>query len=506
MKNKIPQIIGIFIAIFVIGGFVFAETIGPGATWFFSHGLLKPITTVSQILIGGTTTTTNAKLEVQGGVAITTVTSTFLTTDELGNIIATTTPVLTETDPIWTATSSNYFTLASWYSTTTDGLDEGITNLYYTDAKVQTALTNGYNAIFGNVTSTGYTSLATTTFAFDSMIGGANRYIKFIDYLSPVGGFTAGFNFPMIIGYDSASPVTGFGINQNLIIVSTENAPPTIFLGSDSSPNSAVVLYSTSTNELGFAGFSNNEQSRTLDGVILYTERLSVLSSSTDSEIYFSNSIENTNATILHNSSTDSLTFNDASSYTFDNNITVTGTTTADCFSIDGINCLTNTVESDPIWTATSSNYLTVVDAASTYLSQVTAASTYLTQATAASTYLTQAYASSTYGTMAYNSSTFLTVTDAASTYGSFTYNSSTFLTVTDAGTTYLTQSAAGTTYLSLASWFSTTTWPSTSFIVNGNMTSTGYTSLATTTFAFDSMIGGANRYIKFIDYLSPVG
>ena len=52
---------------------------------------------------------------------------------------------------------------------------------------------------------------------------------------------------------------------------------------------------------------------------------------------------------------------------------------------------LTSYTETDPIWMAASSSYLTTSNAASTYLTQASAGSTYLTQANAVSTYLSLA-------------------------------------------------------------------------------------------------------------------
>jgi hypothetical protein len=78
-------------------------------------------------------------LTVDGNLTVTSLATpagSFLAVDPNGLVIATTTPILVESDPIWTATSSNYFTLADWYATTTDGLDEGLSNKYYTQARV----------------------------------------------------------------------------------------------------------------------------------------------------------------------------------------------------------------------------------------------------------------------------------------------------------------------------------------------------------------------------------
>ena len=45
-----------------------------------------------------------------------------------------------ETDPIWNASSSEYLKLSIWYATTTDILDEGTNNLYWTNARFDARL------------------------------------------------------------------------------------------------------------------------------------------------------------------------------------------------------------------------------------------------------------------------------------------------------------------------------------------------------------------------------
>jgi hypothetical protein len=59
---------------------------------------------------------------------------------------------------------SDYLSLSAWYGTTTDALDEGTTNLYYTTARFIADLLGGYDAIFGNSTTTN----ATTTNLFST--------------------------------------------------------------------------------------------------------------------------------------------------------------------------------------------------------------------------------------------------------------------------------------------------------------------------------------------------
>jgi hypothetical protein len=53
----------------------------------------------------------------------------------------------TETDPIWMAASSSYLTLANWSTTTTDALDEGLTNLYYTDTRARNSISETVNGL-----------------------------------------------------------------------------------------------------------------------------------------------------------------------------------------------------------------------------------------------------------------------------------------------------------------------------------------------------------------------
>lgn len=127
MKNKLITIIGSLIAIFVVGVFVSAQTIGPGATWFFSRGLLRPIQTVTQVLIGGSTTTTGSSLEVYGDAYV----SSTLTTGE----------VCLDSDCIsdWSEIQgTNYWS------------DDGT----YLSPATSTRVVSSTNAVFGNTTTT----------------------------------------------------------------------------------------------------------------------------------------------------------------------------------------------------------------------------------------------------------------------------------------------------------------------------------------------------------------
>jgi len=76
--------------------------------------------------------------------------STFLTVDTAGMIVGTSTPTITETDPVWLSEKAGYLTtalagttylaLADWYATTTDALAQGSINKYWSDALFDTRL------------------------------------------------------------------------------------------------------------------------------------------------------------------------------------------------------------------------------------------------------------------------------------------------------------------------------------------------------------------------------
>ncbi|MFA6485976.1 MAG: tail fiber domain-containing protein, partial [Candidatus Magasanikbacteria bacterium] len=116
---------------------------------------------------------------------------------------------------------------------------------------------------------------------------------------------------------------------------------------------------------------------------------------------------------------------------------------------------LTAYTETDPIWSAVSSSYLTVLDASSTYLSIANAAGVYLTSALAASTYITDGNTGwdNSYGFI--TTSTGLTTANfATDTISQWTNNAGylTAYTETDpiwmaASSSYLTVATAASTY-----------------------------------------------------------
>ncbi len=72
-----------------------------------------------------------------------------------------------------TGTLASYLTLSDWFATTTDGLDEGSANRYYTDARVQTYLGTVDRGFFFSTTSASYFSSIGLAFSTTS-----NEYWK----------------------------------------------------------------------------------------------------------------------------------------------------------------------------------------------------------------------------------------------------------------------------------------------------------------------------------------
>ena len=79
--------------------------------------------------------------------------------DANGVFSTTTCGIASESDPIWLAASSSYFTLVAWNATTTDALSEGATNLYYTNARARAAISETITGITYN-SGTGVFSLS----------------------------------------------------------------------------------------------------------------------------------------------------------------------------------------------------------------------------------------------------------------------------------------------------------------------------------------------------------
>lgn len=217
----------------------------------------------------------------------------YLATNGSGKVIATTTPVLTETDPVWSAVST--------------------TVAYLSDN----------NTFTGENTFT-----ATTTFPYDSWIGDTlgSKSIQFTDYTIPTT-FAAGNNINKI----SAKNDLNFVAMENALFVFADTGEdPLIGLGREDSNYLTLIGTNLDDNTLTIAQVDETITQVNYSDFIIGTEKLSLLPGSNTSTINFNN-----NAEISLNTS-EVMNFTGASGYYFD------ATTTASCLSNDGINCFAN--------------------------------------------------------------------------------------------------------------------------------------------------------------------
>jgi hypothetical protein len=115
-----------------------------------ANGLVSASSTLS-IAYGGTGTSTKPSYgQVLLGQADGTYT--LIATSSLGF------PTPQDLSPYLTSANAatTYLNLTNWYATTTDGLDEGVVNLYYTDPRVQTYLNSVAKGFFFSTTSAAY--------------------------------------------------------------------------------------------------------------------------------------------------------------------------------------------------------------------------------------------------------------------------------------------------------------------------------------------------------------
>jgi hypothetical protein len=140
-------------------------------------------------------------------------------------------------------------------------------------------------------------------------------------------------------------------------------------------------------------------------------------------------------------------------------------------------------IETDPIWNAASSSFLTVATAASTYLATGTAVSTYLATGTAASTYLTIVNANSNFLATGTAVSTYLATGTAASTYALLTNNATT-----------------GSSITGFAGYLASSTWAK----VANNLSDLANTSTARTNLGLgDAALQASSTFIKYADATS---
>ncbi|MFA5048033.1 MAG: tail fiber domain-containing protein [Patescibacteria group bacterium] len=318
-------------------------------------------------------------------------------TDPLFMAASASLPYLTvETDPIWLAASSSYLTVSDASSTYLTSASAASTYLTQASAALTYLALSG-GTVAGDLTVNGTSTLNATMMDF------TNSNLDFGNY-----NFAGAYNWPYLKA--SSSNLVGGSdhtlvIDDSILLVSSDNTNfPALNFG-EPGVSLAIIKYNTTTRSIGFSGATGG--------------------------------------------------------YSFDDDITVTGTSTASCFTTNGTDCLISfTGETDPIWLAASSSYLTVSDASSTYLTSASAASTYLTQASAASTY----QPTGSYLTSYTETDPLFMAASASLPYLSVESDpiwlaaSSSYLTVSDASSTYLTQANAASTYQPTGSYLTSYT------------------------------------------------
>lgn len=260
----------------------------------------------------GNATTTN--------LAITGITNSFLATDGSGLVIATTTPVLTETDPVWTATSSNYLTIDN--------------------------ASNTYQLIGDYLTTS--TGLTVTNFATDTISQWYNDsgYITTTpDETDPVWTATSS-NY-----LTTAVAALTYYTNAAWDLIKTTIVYVTTAFGGD-----VTGTY----DNLQVVDDSHNHTSTTISGLVVEDFNSPNISQWTNDAGYITSSegiietdpIWSAASSSYLTTTTASLTYQPIGDY-------VTGTPWEDEGYL--------TTETDPVWTATSSNYLAKTEASSTY-------------------------------------------------------------------------------------------------------------------------------------------
>jgi|GEM_PF-6066459 len=174
---------------------------------------------------------------------------------------------------------SQYLTLSSWYSTTTDQLREGSTNLYFTNARAVAALTGQSNSLFTN--GAGYlTSLAgaasSTLLSDNNVFSGADIFTNASsDFsgtwqtLSP-SHFQTALTLPLSIANGGTATSTWLANSVPFFNGSnfTEQNPGFTFSSSQLSTPLLAVTGSGSNNEITVSGNSTNTASNFFDFTI----------------------------------------------------------------------------------------------------------------------------------------------------------------------------------------------------------------------------------------------
>lgn len=176
--------------------------------------------------------------------------------------------------------------------------------------------------ISGNATTSGYSTLATTTFRFDgnesSIFGHSFSAGTFpYDYL----GMTAGV----------LSTIFGFDNGAYIWKTDNTNVPPYIYFGADNTANILYLTFATSTNQFIVGTVDNNSNNVDIGKTIFRSAIVDILAGDSDPSLYFEankNGVFYGDGHLKYATTTDVLSFNDFSGgYTFDNRVGI-GTTT----------------------------------------------------------------------------------------------------------------------------------------------------------------------------------
>ena len=184
---------------------------------------------------------------------------------------------------------TTYFSLSDWYSTTTDGLDEGLTNKYYSDALVGTYLTGSttlpsflnYWTKTGNDLSyvAGNIGVGTTTPTVALVVDGAVNFQGINFATTTIGNYQSNIQFketfydlgvygsyysPMIYGNNTIPAAASVNtlFDNNISVVGRNDTDPTFKLLA-SNFEFINMKYSSSSNELSYTlqtlGGSSND-------------------------------------------------------------------------------------------------------------------------------------------------------------------------------------------------------------------------------------------------------
>ncbi|MFA6594189.1 MAG: tail fiber domain-containing protein [Candidatus Buchananbacteria bacterium] len=217
----------------------------------------------------------------------------------------------------WSTTSEQYF----WNTTTTWAGFQSNFNTYYSAATAKNPFNQWLDTtntptfagltLSGNLSVTGTSTLATTTFSFS----GGNTTSSIYSYTFPSTAFS---------GTSVVMSELGTVKDSMIIMQTVPNESPGLYMGVVDSDNLLVQSFDALQKNLTFAVYDNLSNIVSLNIFSVTAEDFKIFSNGADPEIYFGSVGTAGNANIGWTSSTDVLAFYNASGgYTFDNKVTV---------------------------------------------------------------------------------------------------------------------------------------------------------------------------------------